>query len=61
MPERTLDPIIDGCEPPYDYWELNSGPAEKHRVLLTAEPALQRLYSNFLTQGNCISSLLHVV
>ena len=20
------DPIIDGCEPPFDFWELNSGP-----------------------------------
>lgn len=23
--KRTSDPIIDGCEPPRDCWELNSG------------------------------------
>jgi hypothetical protein len=35
--ERTSDPIIDGCEPSYGWWELNSGPLEE---LLTAEPRL---------------------
>lgn len=27
--------ITDGCEPPYGYWESNSGPLEEH------EPASQ--------------------
>jgi hypothetical protein len=27
--------IIDGCEPPYGCWELNSGPLEEQSVLLT--------------------------
>ena len=39
--KRLLDPIIDGCEPPCDCWELNSGPPEKQSVLLTAEASLQ--------------------
>jgi uncharacterized Fe-S center protein len=33
--------FIDGCEPPCDCWELNSGPLEVGLVLLTAEPSLQ--------------------
>jgi hypothetical protein len=32
---------MDGCEPPYGCWELNSGPLEEQSVLLTAEPSLQ--------------------
>jgi hypothetical protein len=36
-----MDPITDGCEPPYGCWELNSGPLEEQSVLLTAEPSLQ--------------------
>jgi hypothetical protein len=34
-------PSTDGCEPPCDFWELNSGPLEEQSVLLTAEPSLQ--------------------
>lgn len=29
--------IIDGCEPPGGYWELNYGPLEDQPVLLTTE------------------------
>ena len=39
--KRALDPIIDGCEPPCECWELNSGPLEEQSVLLTTEPFLQ--------------------
>ncbi|XP_041508403.1 ephrin type-A receptor 10 isoform X3 [Microtus oregoni] len=37
------DLIIDGCEPSYGCWELNSGPLEQQSVLLTSEPSLQPL------------------
>jgi hypothetical protein len=30
--KRASDPIIDGCEPACDSWELNSGPLEEHTV-----------------------------
>jgi hypothetical protein len=39
--KRALDPITEGCEPPWGCWELNSGPVEEQSVLLTAEPSLQ--------------------
>jgi hypothetical protein len=39
--KRALDPIVDGCEPPCDCWELNLGPLEEQSVLLTVEPSLQ--------------------
>jgi hypothetical protein len=39
--KRASDPITDGCEPPYDTWELNSGPLEEQPVFLTADPSLQ--------------------
>jgi hypothetical protein len=39
--KKASDPITDGCEPPCDCWELNSGPLEELSVLLTAEPSLQ--------------------
>ena len=39
--KRALDPITDGCEPPFGCWELNSGPLEEQSVLLIAEPSLQ--------------------
>jgi hypothetical protein len=35
---RASDLITDGCEPPRDCWDLNSGPLEE---LLTTEPSLQ--------------------
>jgi hypothetical protein len=31
------DLITDGCEPPCDCWDLNSGPLEEQSVLLTTE------------------------
>ena len=37
----ALDSTTDHCEPPYGYWELNSGPLEEQSVLLTTEPSLQ--------------------
>jgi hypothetical protein len=39
--KRASDPSINGCEPPYDCWDLNSGPLKRQTVLLTAEPSLQ--------------------
>ena len=45
--KRAPDLIIDGCESPYDCWELNSGPLEEHPVLLTAEPSLQPYFLYF--------------
>ena len=38
--KRVSDPITDGCEPPCNCWELNSGPLEEQVVLLTTEPSL---------------------
>jgi hypothetical protein len=37
MPEREPD----SCEPPCDYWELNSRPLEEPPFLLRTEPSLQ--------------------
>ena len=42
IPEEP-DLIIDGCEPPFGCWELNSGPLEEQSVLLTIEPSPQPL------------------
>ena len=42
--KRVSDPITDGCEPPCDCWELNSGPLEEQSV---AEPSLQALFYLF--------------
>ena len=39
--KRAPDPIRDGCEPPCDCRELNSGPLEEQAMLLTTEPSLQ--------------------
>jgi hypothetical protein len=39
--KRASELIKDGCEPPCGCWDLNSGPAEEHLVLLTTEPSLQ--------------------
>ena len=36
--------VIDSCEPPCGYGELNPGPLEEQSVLLTAEPSLQLLW-----------------
>ncbi|GAB1301764.1 Set1/Ash2 histone methyltransferase complex subunit ASH2 [Apodemus speciosus] len=33
--KRASDLIMDGCEPPYGCWDLNSGPSEEQSVLLT--------------------------
>ena len=33
--------VIDDCEPPREYWELNLGPLEGQPVLLTSELSLQ--------------------
>jgi hypothetical protein len=35
--KRAPDLIIDGNEPPYGCWELNSGPLEEQTVLLTSK------------------------
>lgn len=36
--KRTSDLIRDGCEPPCDCWDLNSGPSKEQSVLLDTEP-----------------------
>jgi hypothetical protein len=33
--------VIDSCELPLGYWDLNLRPLEEQSVLLTAEPSLQ--------------------
>jgi hypothetical protein len=38
--KRASDPITDGCEPPYGFWELNSGPLEEQSGPLVTEPSL---------------------
>jgi hypothetical protein len=45
--KRASDPITDGCEPPCDCWDLNSGPLEEQPVLLTTEPSLQSTVTVF--------------
>jgi hypothetical protein len=35
------DLIMDGCEPPFGCWALNSGPSEEQSVLLITQPSLQ--------------------
>jgi hypothetical protein len=35
--KRASDPIIHGCELPYDFCKLNSGPLEEQLIFLTAE------------------------
>ena len=39
--KRASDHIADGCEPPCDCWELNSGPLEEQLLLLTTKLSLQ--------------------
>lgn len=39
--KRALDPTIDGCVPPYGFWELNAGPLEGQSMFLSAAPSLQ--------------------
>jgi hypothetical protein len=41
--KRASGLIIDGYEPPYGCWELNSEPLEEQPVLLTSKPSLQPL------------------
>ena len=49
------DPIIDGCEPQFGFWELNSGPLDEQPVLLTNEPSLQPHSTSFLRGSRSIS------
>jgi hypothetical protein len=49
------DPITDGCEPPCDCWELNSGPQEEESVLLISEPFLQPFFGSFKTGSYCLA------
>ena len=46
--KRAPDHITDGCEPPCDCWELNSGPLEEQAMLLTISPAPKKMYSLLL-------------
>jgi hypothetical protein len=60
--KKALNPITDGCEPPYGCWEFNSGPLEEQSVLLTSEPSLQP--PNLLLLGHTqllavVNGLLH--
>jgi hypothetical protein len=45
--KRASDHIIDDCDLPCSYWELNSGPL-KEQDLLTAEPSLQPVEVNII-------------
>ena len=45
--KRESDPIIDGGELPCGCWLLNSGSSEEQSVLLTTEPFLLSLGSDF--------------
>ena len=37
----------DSCEPPCGWWELNLGPLQEQKELLTTNPPLQFLNLNF--------------
>ena len=38
----SMGPVTDGCEPPCECWELNSGPLEEQSMCcLTTEPSFQ--------------------
>jgi hypothetical protein len=47
LQKRASDLIMDGCEPPCGYWDLNSGLLEEQSVLLTDKPSLQPLSPPF--------------
>ena len=48
--KMASDPSIDGPEPPYSGWELNSGTLKEHPEFLTAQPFHQpKLDVFFLT------------
>ena len=49
--KRESDPIIDGGELPCGCWLLNSGSSEEQSVLLTTEPFLLSLGSDFFFCG----------
>ncbi|EDL34418.1 mCG1042149, partial [Mus musculus] len=53
--KRASDLITDGCEPPCDCWNLNSGPWEEQSVLLTAEPSLQPPGLPWTGQPHCFA------
>jgi hypothetical protein len=39
---------MDGREPPYGCWDLNSGPSEEQSVLSTAELSLEPPFIDFI-------------
>jgi hypothetical protein len=49
--KRAWDSITDGCEPPFSFWELNSGPLEEQPVFLTVEPSLRGMAEG--AEGGC--------
>ena len=51
--KRASDLITDGCEPPCDCWDLNSGPLEEQSAFLTTEPSLQPLYNSIDLTHHC--------
>ena len=53
--KRESDPIIDGGELPCGCWLLNSGSSEEQSVLLTTEPFLLSLGSDFFFVGDIVS------
>ena len=46
---------MDGCEASRGCWELNPGPLQEQKVLLTAEPPRQPLALN------CLKEILNVL
>lgn len=49
--------LTDGCELPRGCWELNRGPVEGQRVLLTADisPALTFIVFCLLLENKCVA------
>lgn len=52
--KRGWDSITEGCEPPYGFWEMNSGPLEEWSVFLTTGPFFQPLLCLSALPG-CVS------
>ena len=50
--------VLDDCEPPCGWEELNPAPLEEHLVLLSAEPSLQPFLLSFGCPFSCLYFLL---
>lgn len=61
LEERASDPIIDGCDPPCDYRELNSGPCQSSDSQLLATPGLGVSNTTFGLCGHLHKLHIHTV